>query len=348
VSMPFTREMGIGGSDVAAILGLSPYRTPFDVWLEKTSDPAFVGWAESPAMRFGSLMEPVLAKVYEEDNPGAKIILKGGAHSEPIWHPNGICYAHIDGVIAGEPAAISGPQNGIWEGKTAWDDRGWRGRGGELVPPRHYEAQVRSYLAITGEPWCDVTVFFRQTATFEHCRVWANPEIDEGLMDISADFWRDHIQTNIPPPIDGGAGASAFLLYRFPGQTREEALVATPEVDAWGSALAGVKAQMAADEKRKADIENTIKEAMGEYGTIRGTDWTAMWRKAKGRTTVSWQEIAYGYRGLLHQIGQALERGDLEEAVRLLTDNPPDGIVGLFTRQAEGTRPFIFRATEKG
>lgn len=347
--MTFSREQGIGGSDVAAILGVSPFRTAFDVWAEKVGDPSYVPQDETPQMRFGSLMEPVLAQVYVDDHPGSVVIRKGGAHSEPIWHPNHVNYAHIDGVVLGDPPAISGTDQGIWEGKTAWDDRDWRGPNGELIPPMHYEAQVRSYLAITGEPWCDITVFFRQTAEFEHCRIESNPDVDAGLMAISSDFWRDHVETRVPPPIDGSEGAHAYLMHRFPTQTREEVLTADPDTDALGRTLAIVQAEIAGSEKHEAELKNAIRERMGEYGKITGTGWSATCRRAKGRTTVAWQEVASAYRGIIHQMEIALTaRDDPAEALRVLADNPPDAIVGLYTTTGAGNRPFTFRISGDG
>lgn len=341
--MTFERKMGIGGSDIAAILGLSPFRTPFDVWLEKTGDPAFKPQEETPQMRFGTLMEPVLARVYEEEHPGTKIVPMGGAHSEPIWHPNKIAYAHIDGIVTGEPAAISGPQNGIWEGKTAWDDRDWRDG-----VPIYYETQVRHYLAITGEPWCDITICFRQSAAFRHFRVDANPEIDAGLIEVGLRFWTDHVLTLQPPPIDGSVGAAAYLVERFPKAQQTEVLASSPEVDRLAGELALARSLIAENERIKAKVENAIKEEMGEYGKITGTGWSATWNNVKGRTTVGWQEVASAYRGLLHQVERALEAGRSEEALRLFTDNPPDGIVGLYTVEGAPSRRFVFTESGKG
>jgi putative phage-type endonuclease len=194
--MAFDRAQGIGGSDVAAILGLSPWRSAWDVWAEKTGDPSFTPQEESAAMRFGNLMEKVLADVYEQDHPGRKIRQMGGAHGDPIWHSNGINYAHIDGTISGD-------EEGVWEGKTARNDRDWRVSIDEIAVPEYYKAQAHSYLAVTGEPWCDVTVFFRDTATFAHCRIESDPAMEAGIIAASEGFWHDHVVPRIPPEIDG-------------------------------------------------------------------------------------------------------------------------------------------------
>lgn len=66
-----SRKKGIGGSDVAAVLGIDKYKTPFQLWLEKTGQCD--GAVENQAMRMGHILEPVVAQLYEEET-GKKII----------------------------------------------------------------------------------------------------------------------------------------------------------------------------------------------------------------------------------------------------------------------------------
>ncbi|MDP3766551.1 MAG: YqaJ viral recombinase family protein, partial [Dehalococcoidia bacterium] len=59
------RRAGIGGTDAAAILGLSPFRTPLDVYLDKTG-AAQDERTETQPMRWGKALEPVIAEAVEE------------------------------------------------------------------------------------------------------------------------------------------------------------------------------------------------------------------------------------------------------------------------------------------
>jgi putative phage-type endonuclease len=58
------RRSGIGGSDIAAILGLSPYATPLDVFRSKVENYV---QSDSWAFRRGRLLEPVVAQIYAEE-----------------------------------------------------------------------------------------------------------------------------------------------------------------------------------------------------------------------------------------------------------------------------------------
>lgn len=338
--MALDRAAGIGGSDIAAILGLSPYRTPFDVWLEKTRDPSWVPQEDTPQMRFGRLMEPVLAQVYMEDHPGTYVDRRGGHNTDPIWTPGGIVYAHIDGTV--RQIVAGAVEDGIWEGKTAWDDRDW-----QAGPPDYYEAQVRTYLAATMYGWCDVTVFFRQTARFDHYRIEADPETDAGLITLAERWWDEHVNQGNPPAIDGTEGAARFLAARFPRQTTDEVLIADASVDELGKALVAIRRNIEQAQSVELAAINGIKDRMSEYGRIEGTGWHATWRRSKGATKVAWQEVAAAYRGLLHQVKASIEADRAMEALSLLTDNDPETIMGLYTTQTAGSRPFVFKP-EKG
>jgi len=333
----FERTQGIGGSDVAALLGLSKWRSPWDVYMDKTGSPEVR--EESPEMRFGHLFEPVLADVYEEEHPGSRVERMGGAHDEPIWHPSGVLYAHIDGrVLYGSTSPDEEPPDIIWEGKTARNDRDW-----QSGVPEYYKAQVYAYLACTGADRCDVTVFFRDTARFEHFTIEKDEALQDGLVEAVVDWWNRHVVAGVPPDIDGSAGASRYLSERFPKETTDDLLTYDQTFEAAVYALLTVREKVDMFKANEDRLVNTLKSLMGEYPRAEGRDWTVTWKRVKGRTVIDWEAVAGGYRGLLYQVRQALEAGRTEEAKHLLTHNDPDAIVGAYTRQTDGTRPFVVR-----
>ncbi len=83
------RLTGIGGSDLAAILGLSKWRSPYQVWLEKTgrSQPQ----AATLAMRYGIHNEGFVAKEYEAAT-GRKV----ERYTKMLRHPEAPLIGHID------------------------------------------------------------------------------------------------------------------------------------------------------------------------------------------------------------------------------------------------------------
>ena len=62
------RRQGIGGSDAAAILGLNPWKTPMDVWLEKTGEFTRDD-EENEQMYWGTVLEAVVAEEFKAHRP---------------------------------------------------------------------------------------------------------------------------------------------------------------------------------------------------------------------------------------------------------------------------------------
>lgn len=328
----FDRASGIGGSDAAAILGISPFRSTFDVWLEKTRDPSWSPDAETARMRLGKLLEPALMMAWNQDHPDrlATPHRSGGPFTPPLWHANHIAYAHLDGILDSE---------GIWEGKTAATDRDWSGG-----VPDYYEAQVRQYLAITGEPYCELTVLFLNSARFAHYRLESSPT-DHDIIEIGQRFWTEHVDPRVPPDIDGSAGAARYLA----GFDRDiqAAIAAPPEIDELGQQLALVRHNGEATGAARAELENKIKEAMKDAGVgrMQGTGWSVLWKPSKGATKIGWQQVAESYRQALVQLREAMIARDdpaIVDALHLFTDENLDAIVGLYTTTGDPTHPFRF------
>jgi len=84
------RSNYIGGSDVAAILGLSKYRTPYEVWESKINGSR---QDDNPAMMWGRLLEPVVIKHFENSN-GVEVYDNNRLYSSDVeflkCHPDGL------------------------------------------------------------------------------------------------------------------------------------------------------------------------------------------------------------------------------------------------------------------
>ena len=87
------RTKYLGGSDIGAVLGLSPFKSPLAVWMEKTGKD--VKPVDSLPLRFGSFAEEFVANEY------AKATGFALRHDESIYiHPaHSYISAHIDRFV---------------------------------------------------------------------------------------------------------------------------------------------------------------------------------------------------------------------------------------------------------
>ena len=195
------RRTGIGGSDIGAILGLSPWRTPYDVFLEKTSPD--IAPKESDSMYWGTVLEDVVASEYQI-RTGRRV----QRVRQTMRHPEyDFAIANIDrAVIVPEIAGNVRWKNGklttdrILECKTAngFAASEWGEPGTDFVPDS-YLCQCQWYLGITDTKVADLAVLIGgndyRTFTIER-----DPELFADMIDAAGTFWKNCQKGIAPDP----------------------------------------------------------------------------------------------------------------------------------------------------
>ena len=194
INHDFTRDRSkyIGGSDIGAILGLSPFKSPLAVWMEKTGKE--VKAVDSLPLRFGSFVEEFVANEY------AKATGFALRHDESIYiHPDHpYMSAHIDRFVHEE--GLHMPATKILECKTAnpFSRAQWGEVGSDQVP-MSYLCQCVWYMAITGIEKTDLAVLFGNT-DFRIYTILRDPELENLVLEKAHHFWHEHVLKNQPPP----------------------------------------------------------------------------------------------------------------------------------------------------
>jgi putative phage-type endonuclease len=118
----------ISGSEIGAILGLSPFTSAITLWAQKTGKlPS--SFEPNVPMRLGQLVEPAIRTLYQEQHPEHEVIEVGTyGHPANTWahaNPDAICFDET-----GSPYILE-----IKHTATFWDS-----------VPEHYRAQVIWYM----------------------------------------------------------------------------------------------------------------------------------------------------------------------------------------------------------
>ena len=200
------RSHGIGGSDVAAIMGLSPWRTPYQVWADKV-----LGIREDisgrPAVEWGTILEPVVGDHYKSLHPDRTVRRVNAvcrSHARP-WAQASLDYEVRDpdlgwGVLEIKTASL--------RSADAWADG----------VPLFYQTQVTHYLSVTGRPFADVAVLIGGQDYREY-RI-ERDEDDIRAVNAAVDaFWHDHVEAEVAP--DVSAPDSSTLLSGHPSPSGE-------------------------------------------------------------------------------------------------------------------------------
>ena len=180
------RQKGIGGSDVAPILGISKWSSAIDIWLSKTNQKRDEV-VENEAMTWGKILEPVIRDRFREVT-GRKVI-EVHAILQNEEHP--FMIADIDGLTSddnGEPAILECKCVSEFK-RSEW----------ETDIPVYYRTQVEHYLAVTGLSIAYVAALIGGN-TFVIREVHADKEMQAMLMAVEADFWRKVVNMERPEP----------------------------------------------------------------------------------------------------------------------------------------------------
>ena len=208
----------IGSSDMAAILGLSPWKSPLELWLEKTGQaaPADADPEKAKLFRRGKRLEPVIVNMLEEER-GLQIIARNQRYADPEFNFLR-CEIDAEAVVDGEHVNI--------ECKSAHPFTAFKyGAEGTDETPVEYSVQAMFSLMITGRKRCIFGVLFGadNLVTYELRR---DDEIIAEMRARALKFWREHVLARVAPvPIN--LPDVERMLRRTP-PTRIEA---TPEVE---------------------------------------------------------------------------------------------------------------------
>lgn len=248
------RRRAIGSSDIAALIGLSPWGSPYSVWADKVLG---ADGFDSEQMEWGRLHEPAIV-----DKSARRLGVEITGRHVYVQHPRYPWAAsELDATWADRPAEA----HGVLEVKSTRD---WKW---EAVPA-HYEVQVQWQLETADEPEAWIGCL-HAGSMLELYRVERDRKVGAALIRIAGRFWERHVAAMIPPPVDGQAATSTALARRYP--TPEPALVAdVSDLAADVSRLREIAGSQRALKAERAVLENRLKSALGaaETGQIDGAE----------------------------------------------------------------------------
>lgn len=259
------RRQGIGGSDIGALLGFSRYASPWSLWADKTGLIPPTDTTERQAI--GQDAETFLAQVFHR---------RTGLHvtGQQTWcthrhHEWARCT--VDGFVhetsfADMPDLALGTIQFKTDGRRSWN--------GITDPingvPAGIEAQCQWEMGVTQVEHCWLVVGFAGW-NIEVFELEFRPTDFAYMLEIAADFWRDHVLTGVPPDPDGTDATSQAIAAIWPTHSQGEA-VAIDDLAELLTERGELKDLISAREKRVKEIDNTIKARLGEaeIGTVAG------------------------------------------------------------------------------
>ena len=249
------RSKYLGGSDIGAILGLSRFRSPLEVWMEKTGKE--VKKLDSIPLRFGSFVESFVASEYSRST-GYDLI-----HDESIYvHAEySFMSAHIDRFVLENGS--SSPSR-ILECKTAnpFSAGDWGEVGSDEVP-MSYLCQCIWYMAITDLNRIDLAVLFGNS-DFRIYEIARDLELESVILQKANLFWNEYVLKDDPPPAQSEADCQTLFSKGDPAKSVE----AHSETLELRKRLALLNSEIDTREEEISAVKQNIMNQMGAAETL--------------------------------------------------------------------------------
>jgi len=259
------RKKGIGGSDASVVCGINKYKSPVELWMEKTNQLPYQEAGE--AAYWGTQLEALVRNEFTK-RTGIEVntvsqILQHEEYPFMLANLDGTCQHPDYGTCIFEAKTASAYKTGEWEDKI----------------PDKYLLQIQHYMAVTGYKGAYIAVLIGGN-TFKWKFIERDEEIISMLIALEKDFW-EHVQNGLPPALDGSSASEKFLAERFP-ESVPKSQITLPEnaenlIEEYNSACE--KIDVFTEQKQKA--ENLLKEMLGEneVGTL-------------GNSVITWRSVS--------------------------------------------------------
>ncbi len=287
------RRQGIGSSDAAAAVGLNPYKSQLELWLEKTGRDGTLPKPDtqdeaSPAY-WGNVLEPIVAAHYTK-RTGRRVRRINAVlqHPDPAlpW-----MLANIDREVTGssEVQILECKTAGI-NGARLWKDS----------VPEYVQLQVQHQLAVTGKHAADVAVLIGGQHLSIH-RIERDDRLITRLINLERQFWQ-HVERDIPPPADGSESADLALRCLYPeddGQCLD--FSGDRELSATFADWLAVRHRMSEYEKLESQLKQKLQEAMGFATRAVFETGAVTWKKAKDSVVLDVTGLLKDYPEMQHR-----------------------------------------------
>lgn len=292
------RVTGIGSSDAPAVLGVSSFKSPYQLYQEKVGAIS-ASKEENELLEWGRILEEPIAQRFaaetkrivrnpnldEDGRPTFRLVR---SEEMPFMLAQVDRYQLATVGYGDEPPIQAGES--ILEIKNThfFAGRQWLI---DQEPPLEYLVQVQHQMAVTGKRWASIAALVGGTR-FIYADIKRDDEFIRMLIQREVEFW-DGLVRGVPPPVDGSARTAEMLGRIYRTQTSGDVIAAPPEyLDIFNEAAQAKQEEKTAAERRRA-AENKFKALIGENAGCRLPNGTLVLWKPQTRKSYVVKESTF-------------------------------------------------------
>jgi putative phage-type endonuclease len=263
------RNLQIGGSEIAAIMNMSPYDTPLSLWAHKTGKLPPSELSNFEAAEIGAELEEYVSRKFTRKT-GIKLRVDNRTFSHPKYP---YMVGHIDRSVVGQDSGF--------EAKTcsAWLEKEWGKDGhGEDIPER-FILQVIWYMGLTGwhEPWHIAVLIGGQK--FRTKQVAFDQELFAMMVEKARIFMEEYILKDSPP--FAVEGDSETLMQMYPESVPSNVMLdgdLAAEMNVLLADRSGAVESINHAKQELETIEARIKQIIGPNESAETDAWRVSWK----------------------------------------------------------------------
>ncbi|MEG0772867.1 YqaJ viral recombinase family protein [Clostridium sp.] len=280
------RKLGITGTDVGGIAGVSKYSTPMKVYLDKVGHLEPV--EDNEMMYWGRVMEDVIAKEFQSRN-GMKVSKVNAILKHPEY---GWAIGNADRLITNSEG-----EKGILEIKTASEyvKNLWEG---EEVPVQ-YMVQLQWYMFVTGVSYGYFAALIGGNKYVQKY-VQRDDDLIEMVKNLAKSFWKNHVLAKNPPMIEGTYASTELLKTLYPTSKPNAEIILPEEAIELIEKREELKGHAKDLELKLGEYENKLKDLLKDNEIGIALDKKVIW-KTQGRTSVDSKTLKEKYPSIYEE-----------------------------------------------
>ena len=263
------RNEFLGGSDIAAVMGMSRWKTPLKLWAEKTGKLPLPDLSDVEAVELGTDLEEFVAKKFTQKT--GKAVRRSPKYYQHPDYPYMV--AHVDRLVTGTDELLECKTASFFK-KDEWENDDI---------PQEYILQVMWYLGITGRKIGHIAVLIGGQS-FKYKQIEFDSELFETMVEAAKEFWQ-HVKNDTPPAVmpdddetlkDLYSEHTEVMIELYP--ENEETTQAVQTFEDKVAYLQEVKGHIKNLQDEQKEIETAIKDIIKDNLGIKTPKYVVSWK----------------------------------------------------------------------
>ena len=263
------RNEFLGGSDIAAVMGMSRWKTPLKLWAEKTGKLPLPDLSDVEAVELGTDLEEFVAKKLKQKT--GKAVRRSPKYYQHPDYPYMV--AHVDRLVTGTDELLECKTASFFK-KDEWENDDI---------PQEYILQVMWYLGITGRKIGHIAVLIGGQS-FKYKQIEFDSELFETMVEAAKEFWQ-HVKDDTPPAVmpdddetlkDLYSEHTEVMIELYP--ENEETTQAVQTFEDKVAYLQEVKGHIKNLQDEQKEIETAIKDIIKDNLGIKTPKYVVSWK----------------------------------------------------------------------